>query len=136
MASIKNKLAAKEALKFIHNNLKAELNLIPLDEMHRSKAHGFGIGESGKQFVIILGGSDGALQTRIITEKLPVLPLITDVTHKPNIYKGARVNQQNTSLGYKNNLFNGNQCSFIVDNLSALDQLIRWYVTGNTESAL
>lgn len=136
MASIKNKLAAKEALKFIHNNLKAGLNLIPLDDMGRSKAHGFTVGGHGKQFVIILGDHEGAHQTRIITEKLFCLPEIADVAHVPKIYKGSRVNQQNTSRGYKNNLFKGNQSSFIVDNLSALDQLIRWYVTGNMESVL
>jgi hypothetical protein len=136
MASIKNKLTAKEALKFIHNILKAELNLIPLDDMDRSKAHGFATGENGKQFIIILGDSEGAKQTRIITEKLFCLPKIADVSHAPKNHKGSRVNQQNTNRGYKNNLINGNQSSFIVDNLSALNQLIRWYVTGNEESVL
>ncbi|MEI6335823.1 MAG: hypothetical protein WCS87_14790 [Methylococcaceae bacterium] len=137
MASIKNKLAAKEALKFIHNNLKADLNLIPLDNIGRSKAHGFAVGEYGKQFIIILGDHERAHQTRIITEKLFDLPDIVDVAHVMGIYKGMRVNKQkNTSLGYKNNLFDGNQSSFIVDNLSALDQLIRWYVTSDIEPAL
>ncbi len=137
MASIKIKLAAKEALKFIHNNLKADLNLIPLDDMGRSKAHGFAVGEYGKQFIVILGNSEGARQTRIITEKLFDLPDIVDVTNVLGIYKGMRVNKQkNTSIGYKNNLFDGNQSSFIVDNLSALDQLIRWYVTSDIEPVL
>ncbi len=133
---MKNKLAAKEAIEMIQHKLKAELNLIHLDNADRSKAHGFAAGEHGKQFVVILGNSEGAQQTRIITEKLLCLPDIADVTYMPKPYKGSRVNQQMTSRGYKNNLFNGNQTSFIVDNLSALDKLIRWYVTGNFDQGI
>lgn len=133
---MRNKLAAKEALEIIQHKLKFDLNLIHLDNLNRSKAHGFAAGENGKQFVVILGNSERAQQTRIITEKLLFPPDIADVTYMPKLYKGSRVNQQLTSRGYKNNLFNGNQTSFIVDNLSALDKLIRWYFTGNIDHGI
>jgi hypothetical protein len=130
---MKNKLTAKEALEII-NNLKSVLNLLPLDAQDRTKAQGFSVGggEQGKQFVLILGKSkdEPAMQTRIITEEISDRPSIIGVTYKSDIYKGARVNQQNTSLGHINRLKNGNQSSFIVDDKSALEQLIRWYATG------
>lgn len=136
MTNTTKKLAAKDALKFILSNLKPDLGLISIDKMDRSKAHGFSVGERGKQFLLILGNELNAQQTRIITEKVFSLPQITDVSNVSDIYKGSRINQGNTGLGYKNNLSKGNQSSFIVSDLLALDQLIRWYVLGKTKPIL
>lgn len=131
---MKNKLAAKDALEII-NSLSDELNLLPLDDQDRTKAHGFAVGgEHGKQFVLILGKSidKSAQQTRIITEKISIHPTIAGITYSPEIYKGGKVNkQQKTSLGHINRLINGNQSSFFVDDSIALKQLIRWYATGD-----
>jgi predicted restriction endonuclease len=132
------KLAAKVAFQIINDRLLKDFNLFPLDGKTRTKAHGFAVGgEHGKQFVLILGNSDeGAKQTRIITEKISGPPVIAGVEYLPEIYKGARVNQDTTNLKYRNRLRNENQSSFLVSTPSALEELLYWYVNGTLKDSL
>lgn len=128
---MKNKFAAALALDLINKQMKAELDLLALDAPNRSHAHGFAIGgEHGKQFILVLGRDRELQQTRIITEKTLNLPNIPGVVHDPSPVKGNRVSSQKvTGLGYANRLSLENQCSFLVENSSALESLLKWYAT-------
>lgn len=131
---MKNKLAVTDALLEI-NKLSRELKFFPLDDQERTKAQGFAVGgEDGKQFLLILGKNknEPAKQTRIIFEKIPIAdhPSIYGVEFIPEIYKGSRVNQLESSLGYPNHLKDGNQSNFIVEDMVAFKKLIRWYVSS------
>ncbi len=136
-----DKFAAKESLKIINEELKKELNLIPLENENRKKIQSFAI-ESGdgkqKQFTLVTGNNNDAKQTRIITEKIPYLPAIKGVELKDEPYKGGSIERPETSIGFSNHLRSGNQTSFIIANPEALKKFIRWYSNNNvvTESGL
>lgn len=126
------KLSANDSLQFIKNKLMPELGLVSLDSDTRTKGRAFAIGdENGKQFLLIMGdeAKGGAQQTRIITEKISSPPAISGIRFSTELARSARVNQQQTSLGYNNHFRNGNQSSFYVENLDALAELIRWYAS-------
>jgi hypothetical protein len=129
-------LAAQEALELIKKLMpKFELHL--LDKEDRTKALSFSIGhKNGKQFSLVMGNEEvSAKQTRIITEKTNQIAEINNVEYINKPYKSSKLKQHETSLGYQNKLKIGNQNSYIVDDVMALESLVEWYVSYEENSA-
>lgn len=128
-----HKLPAKDAFRIIRDKLIPDLDLQSLEKPDRTYVRSFAApGENGRQFILELGKSMEAAQTIITTEKLSALPDIPGVASSA-ARNNSRLTQKKTWSGHENRLRLANQ-SFLVDDSSALETLIRWYILGNIEN--
>ncbi len=131
-----NNYPAQSAIEFIDETLVKQIPAIQrIDEVNRSKAHFFELGNGGKQFAVIVGDQDKQTgkfdkrQTQILLECLPGEMVDVEPVAQEKYYNGASTKRSISRLAPPQ------QRSVRVGSETGLRNLLEWYANAPAAAA-